>query len=87
MAGKSKKEVSNEDIFKVLISMDKRITNIEDQLGTMVTKDRIDISLGKVEESLVKEIRALGRAVDKDAVAIFKLEQRLSRVEKQVLSK
>lgn len=84
----SKKAIANEDIFKVLLSVDTRITNIEERLSDVVTKDNLDYMRNKIEERISEvrvEVRSLGRAVDKDSVTIMDYEKRIARLEKRVV--
>ena len=70
----------NERIFKLLVSIDTRITNIEERLSDMATKGQLE----KVKHELLCEMRVIGKAVDKDALTIVNLEKRVVRIEKQL---
>lgn len=81
---KKSEGAGSERIFKLLVSIDTRITNIEERLSDMVTKDNLDYMRNKIEESIDAvrlEIRALGRAVDKDSLAVLDFEKRIARLE------
>ncbi len=83
----SGKEVTNTDIYKVLLSIDGRITNIEERLSDMATKDDLEelatkSDLENVEKKLLDEIKIIGKAVDKDALTLVNLEKRVVRIEK-----
>jgi hypothetical protein len=78
---------TDEKIYKLLLSVDARITNIEERLSDMVTKDNLDYMRNKLEERISEvrlEVRALGRAVDKDSLAVLDYEKRIARLEKRV---
>ncbi|MEK7107182.1 MAG: hypothetical protein AAB899_03275 [Patescibacteria group bacterium] len=77
---KKSEGTSNERVFKLLISIDGRISNIEERLSDMATKGQLD----KVKHELLGEMRVIGKAVDKDALAIVNLEKRVVRIEKQL---
>lgn len=76
----------DEKIYKLLLSVDARITNIEERLSDMATKDNLDYMRNKLEERISEvrlEVRALGRAVDKDSLAVLDFEKRIARIEKR----
>lgn len=76
----------NERIFKLLVSIDARITNIEERLSDMATKDNLDYMRNKIEEKIDEvrlEVRALSRAADKDSLAVLDFEKRIARIEKR----
>jgi len=75
-----KKGFTSEDIYKLLLSVDARITNIEERLSDMATKGQLE----KVKHELLCEMRVIGKAVDKDALTIVNLEKRVVRIEKQL---
>ena len=80
---------TSEDIYKLLLSVDARITNIEERLSDMATKDNLDYMRNKIEERIQEvrlEVRALGRAIDKDSLAILDFEKRIGRIEKRVVA-
>ncbi|HEY4513914.1 MAG TPA: hypothetical protein VJH69_01170 [Candidatus Paceibacterota bacterium] len=80
------RELPNERIFKLLASIDSSITNIEERLSDMATKANLDYTRNKLEDRIneVKlDIRALGRAVDKDSLAVLDFEKRIVRLEKR----
>ncbi|OGG76760.1 hypothetical protein A3B35_03035 [Candidatus Kaiserbacteria bacterium RIFCSPLOWO2_01_FULL_54_24] len=84
-----KKGFTSEDIYKLLLSVDARITNIEERLSDMATKDNLDYMRNKIEERIQEvrlEVRALGRAIDKDSLAILDFEKRIGRIEKRVVA-
>ncbi|MDO8521958.1 MAG: hypothetical protein Q7S08_01575 [bacterium] len=85
-SNEDKKGASNDRIFKMLVSIDARITNIEERLSDMATKDNLDYMRNKIEERINEvrlEVRALGRAVDKDSLAVLDFEKRIARIEKR----
>ncbi len=52
----------------------------------MATKEDLDFTRNKLEERISEvrlEVRALGRAVDKESLTILDFEKRLTRVEKR----
>ena len=73
----------NDRIFKLLVSIDARITNIEDSLTDMATKNQLE----KVKYELLGEMRIIGKAVDKDALTVVNLEKRVVRIEKHLALK
>ena len=78
--------LGNERIFKLLVSIDTRITNIEERLSDMATKDNLDYMRNKIEERIDEvrlEVRALGRSTDKDSLAVLDFEKRIARIEKR----
>lgn len=84
----SKKDITNKSIFELLVSIDGRITNIEERLSDMATKDNLDYMRNKIEERISEvrlEVRALGRAVDKDSLAVLDFEKRMGRIEKRII--
>ncbi len=77
---------SEDRLIKLLISIDARISNIEERLSDMATKDNLDQMRNRLDESLDGirlEIRALGRAVDKDSLTIMDFDKRITRIEKR----
>lgn len=83
---KKSEGTGNDRIFKMLVSIDSRITNIEERLSDMATKDNLDYMRNKIEERINEvrlEVRALGRAVDKDSLAVLDFEKRIARIEKR----
>jgi hypothetical protein len=81
-----KKEVTSDRMFKLLVSIDTRITNIEERLSDMATKDSLDYMRSKIEDRISEvrlDVRALGRAVDKDSLTILNFEKRIARIEKR----
>lgn len=73
-------------MFKLLVSIDTRITNIEERLSDMATKDSLDYMRSKIEDRISEvrlDVRALGRAVDKDSLTILNFEKRIARIEKR----
>jgi len=78
--------LGNERIFKLLVSIDTRITNIEERLSDMATKDNLDYMRNKIEERIDEvrlEVRALGRSTDKDSLAVLDFEKSIARIEKR----
>ena len=74
---KKPKVTGNDRIFKMLVSIDSRITNIEERLSDMATKNQLE----KVKYELLGEMRTIGKAVDKDALTIVNLEKRIIKIE------
>ncbi|MBI5644934.1 hypothetical protein HY970_02440 [Candidatus Kaiserbacteria bacterium] len=87
MASKKDKQVAaNSRVLKLLMSIDARISNIEERLSDLVTKDNVDYMRNKLEERISEvrlEVRALGRAVGKDSLAALDFEKRIARIEKR----
>lgn len=50
----------------------------------MATKDLLEVTVENTKEELLAEIRPIGRAVDKDSIAIIDHERRIHRLEKQM---
>ena len=61
----------------MLVSIDSRITNIEERLSDIATKNQLE----KVKYELLGEMRTIGKAVDKDALTIVNLEKRIIKIE------
>ncbi len=78
--GVSNKNISNEHLLEAIIGLDDRFRGIQDDLRTKyATKD----DLFELEERLTFEIRAISKAVDKDATSIIDHERRITRLEKR----
>mgnify|MGYP001573994360 FL=1 len=84
----SKKAVNNENIFKVLLSVDARITGIEEQIADLPTKTEVEKIVEEASKEargeirgISKDVKAMSTAVDKDAETIFKHERRITRIE------
>jgi hypothetical protein len=72
----------------MLLSIDARISNVEERLSDMATKENLDYMRNKIEERIGEvrlEVRALGRAVDKDSLAVMDFEKRIGRIEKRII--
>jgi len=53
----------------------------------MATKEALDYMRNKIEDRINEvrlEVRALGRAVDKDSLAVLDYEKRIARIEKRL---
>lgn len=68
-------------LLEAVISLGGEVREIRDDLRTkFATKD----DLYDLEERLTREIRAISRAVDKDAETIVDHERRIGTLEKQI---
>ncbi|HEY4487705.1 MAG TPA: hypothetical protein VI483_03005, partial [Candidatus Paceibacterota bacterium] len=57
------------------------------RLSDMATKEALDYMRNKIEDRINEvrlEVRALGRAVDKDSLAVLDYEKRIARIEKRL---
>lgn len=72
-----KKEVTNEMILNVVLSLDERLNNVEAHMAT-----KSDLKLTK--EEILEEIHPVEKAVDKDAETLVDYGRRLTRVEKHL---
>ncbi|RJQ35223.1 hypothetical protein C4568_01225 [Candidatus Parcubacteria bacterium] len=63
-------------ILKTVVTMGEEVREIKE---TMATKDYVDQKTGEV----IREVRAISKAVDKDAVTIINHEKRITRIEKR----
>ncbi len=91
-AGK-KRDVSNEDMFEVLVFLKDKVERIADDVddmkGTMVTtgkdikelRERVT-SLEKGQEEILDTLLPLSKAYDKDSVVLMNHETRIARLEK-----
>ncbi len=78
-------DVSNKIILEAVISLQEQVSAIQSDMATKVaTKDFVKMTVEKSTEGLVAEIRAIGRAVDKDALTIISHEHRITHLERQV---
>ena len=92
MAQSKKKEVSNEMLMEVLVSMDRRIGGVEERMSDFATKDHVEEvverivekKVGDAKEEILSELRPIARAVDKDAVTVVDHGRRIIRVEKHL---
>ena len=87
MAKKNSLADPNERIYKLLLSIDARISNVEERLTDTATKDNLTYMRNQIDERISEvklEIRALGRAVDKDALSVMNFGKRIDRLEKKV---
>jgi len=61
------------------------VVSLQEQVAELPTKDQMEHAIasaaGDVKEELRKEVRPISKAVDKDAVSIFKHEKRITRLE------
>lgn len=83
MAAK-KKSVSNAVILRTMVSMSENMNERMNDFATKSDLTKLSEKIDKVENKLLQEIRAIGKAVDKDAVTIIDHEKRITRVEKQL---
>lgn len=82
-----KKPVTNEKIMEVLLEMDERMTNMDERVTDMSKRMATKDDLADVKEDILKEIRPIARAVDKDAVTILSHEKRITALEKKAALK
>lgn len=84
MAQGSHKDIPNKVILEAVVSLTERIADIEKNVAT---KEYVKVIVTDLEQELTKEIRAIGKAVDKDAVTMIDHEKRLGRVERHLAIK
>ena len=80
-----KKTVTSEVILKTVLNLGEQIAEVK---ATMATKgdlqrleDKVSEEISKAKEDVLKEIRPVSKAVDKDAVTIVDHERRITKVE------
>jgi hypothetical protein len=79
-------DVSNKTILEAIISLQEQVSSIQNDMATkMATKDFVKMTVEESTEGLVAEIRAIGRAVDKDALTIISHERRITHIERQMV--
>ena len=78
---KKKGTGSKEIVIKTLLSMNELMSDLatKNDLEKFATKDDLE----KVKNEILKEIRPISKAVDKDAVTIINHESRLARLEQR----
>jgi hypothetical protein len=77
-------------VFNILVSIDARMTNIEERMSDMATTNDLEMmkeGMMAMEGRLLDEIRPIARAVDKDAHTIIDHEKRIIRLEKHAVLK
>lgn len=79
-----KKTVSNEQIFKTLLSMDTRMDGMDERIREIKTNMATKDDLQKVKEEILEQLKPVSDAVDKDAVTVVNDEKRITRVEKHL---
>lgn len=83
MAKRKKGTVTNEKIMGFLVEMDERMTNMDDRISDIKNEMTTKTYLADVEQRLSKEIRAISRAVDKDAKTVIGHERRIVVLERK----
>ena len=68
-------------ILDAVISLQEQVSGMQ---RDMATKDFVEVTVEKVRNDLLTEIRAIGHAVDKDALTIINHECRITHLEKQM---
>lgn len=69
-------------ILEAVISLQGQVSVLQ---RDMATKDFVEVTVEKVRDDLLTEIRAIGHAVDKDALTIINHEHRITHLERQVV--
>ena len=67
-------------ILDAVISLQEQVSGMQ---RDMATKDFVEVTVEKVRNDLLTEIRAIGHAVDKDALTIINHERRITHLERQ----
>lgn len=78
-----KKGVTNEKIMGLLVTMDERMTNMDDRITDIKTQMATKDDLVRVKQELTSEIRAGSKAVDKDAVTVVSHGKRITVLERR----
>ncbi len=68
------KGTSLETVLKAVVSLGEKV-------ATLPTKNDMEKAIEDAKEEILKEVRPVARAVDKDAVTIVKHEKRITRIE------
>ena len=71
-------------ILDTVVKVDEEVREIKE---TMATKDYVEVVVDAVKEEWLREIRPIGRAVDKDAVAIISHGQSIGQIKKHLALK
>ena len=78
------KKASIKTVLQAVVSLGEQVADIK---NTMATKEYVETVAADLKQELTKEIRAIGKAVDKDAVTIIGHENRIVRIEKHLALK
>ena len=77
-------EVTKEMILQAIVGLEARMEDMREEMKGMREEVSTKADLEAVKEELRVEVRALGKAIDKDAVTVLDHEKRLRRIEKEL---
>lgn len=69
------KKATNESMLKAVVSLGEQVRAVKSELVT-----KIDDKVEAAKEEILKEVRPIAKAIDKDAVTIVEHEKRLTRI-------
>ena len=59
----------------------KAVVNLQEQVSELPTKNYVQRVVEDAKKEVLKEVRMISKAVDKDAVTVVKHEKRITRIE------
>lgn len=71
-------------ILQTVVTMGEEVREIKE---TMATKDYVNNKVESLRQDLTREVRAIGKAVDKDAIIIIDHTRQIGRINKHLALK